>query len=321
MLPLLAAANAPPLALAAGIAPPNRRPQPPACFACLQGVPLELRGMLPSLTELDLSDNLISSWSFVAELATALPSLRALNLSGNRLALPSLADAAPLPSLAGLQTLVLNGCGVSWEQAVAVARQLPGLRELHLCGNRLASLQLPAAAVAAAGAGLEGLSLSPDDPAKSSSSVGGSDGVGSSCGSNGDGSTAALLAAAFPQLELLDLEDNALASWHADAALLSQLPCLRSLLLCGNQLADVQYGGGERAGTGMHCKRAAMSWHACPGCCCRLWQLKLVSCVPVLSARRLYVAAGAAAGRQPAGQLAIRQPAGRLPCAGGGAPV
>ena len=251
MLPLLAAANAPPLALAAGIAPPNRRPQPPACFACLQGVPLELRGMLPSLTELDLSDNLISSWSFVAELATALPSLRALNLSGNRLALPSLADAAPLPSLAGLQTLVLNGCGVSWEQAVAVARQLPGLRELHLCGNRLASLQLPAAAAAVAAADMEGLLLTPGDPASSSI-------VGSSS-SNSAGSTAALLAAAFPHLELLDLEDNALANWHADVALLSQLPRLRSLLLSGNQLADVQYGGGDRA---QACIASALP---CPG--------------------------------------------------------
>jgi Leucine-rich repeat (LRR) protein len=210
--------------------------------------------MLPSLTELDLSENLLSDWKIVAELAAALPSLRALNLSGNRLALPSLADAMPLPSLpslAGLHTLVLNACGVSWEQAVAVARQLPGLRELHLCGNRLASLQLPAAAAAVAAADMEGLLLTPGDPASSSI-------VGSSS-SNSAGSTAALLAAAFPHLELLDLEDNALANWHADVALLSQLPRLRSLLLSGNQLADVQYGGGDRA---QACIASALP---CPG--------------------------------------------------------
>ena len=293
--------------------------------------------MLPSLTELDLSENLISSWSFVAELATALPSLRALNLSGNRLALPSLADAAALPSLpglpglAGLQTLVLNGCGVGWEQAVAVARQLPSLRELHLCGNRLASLQLPAAspsAAAAAAAGLEGLSLSPGDPAASSSGVDSSDGgIGSSSSGSSStrDSTAALLAAAFPQLELLDLEDNALASWHADVALLGQLPRLSSLLLSGNRLADVQYCGGELA-QGMHCKPAAMSHHACQGCCCQLgqsFQPKLLSSWPaaVCPARRLHLAACSAAGGQPAGQLAGRQPAGHLPCAGGGSPV
>ncbi|EFN56852.1 hypothetical protein CHLNCDRAFT_144451 [Chlorella variabilis] len=213
----------------------------------------ELRAMLPGLTELDLSDNLFSSWTFVAELATALPSLAALNLSGNRLALPSptLAPAAPPPaapaSLAGLQTLVLNGCGVAWPQAVAVAQLLPTLRELHLCANGLASLHLPAAVgrsgcdVASAAEAAAGISL-----LLLGAPAAAAPGSGSSSSSRSSQGAAALLAAAFGRLEVLDLENNALSSW-ADVALLSTLPCLRSLLLSGNRLEEVRYEGGFTA--------------------------------------------------------------------------
>lgn len=263
-----------------------------------QGPALELQQALPGVAELDLSDNLISSWAFVAELAAALPGLHTLNLSGNRLALPSLpageaaaaaaaadasaaaaaaaaataagsassapehgqqqpcsagssrsggsqqpvpaAPAAPPASLAGIQTLVLNGCGVTWLQAVAVAQHLPSLRELHLCNNGLSSLQLCGTRSSTGGGGsggsseearaaLAGLSLS--SPSSSSQ------------GSSSISRSSQLLAAAFPQLEVLDLEGNALSSW-ADVAALSTLPRLRSLLLSGNRLAGVQYEGG-----------------------------------------------------------------------------
>jgi Leucine-rich repeat (LRR) protein len=216
--------------------------------ACLQGCHAQLQAALPSLTELDLSDNLVASWAFVEELTAALPSLAALNLSRNRLALRSLAHVAtaPLPPLAGLRTLVLNACGVEWQQAVAVAPALPSLQELHLCGNRIPSLQLPDSvrpqgALPAAGS--------------SGSSVGGA-GTGSSGGSESPRCTASLLAAAFPSLEVLDLEDNCLCSW-ADVALLRTLPRLRSLLLSGNQLTEVRYSGGTGSAplgyrTGLH---------------------------------------------------------------------
>lgn len=242
---------------------------------------------LPGLSELDLSHNLISSWAFVTELAAALPQLHTLNLSGNRLALPSLPGSVttaapgagsssaeqaqqpsgsvagggsggsqqPVPaatavtptaqpaSLTGIRTLVLNGCGATWQQAVAIAQQLPNLRELHLCTNGMCSLQLPGQSSAGAdggssgsgghsgtgaegpGTGLAGLSLS------------------SSVASSSSSSSSQLLAAAFPQLEVLDLEGNELSSW-ADVAALSTLPRLRSLQLSGNRLPGVQYSGG-----------------------------------------------------------------------------
>ncbi|KAL4854293.1 Tubulin-folding cofactor E [Chlorella vulgaris] len=211
-----------------------------AVLACQRiatvGTASELQALLPTLTDLDLSDNLIANWSFVVELAAALPSLTTLNLSGNRLALPSPPHAAvpsPTTALASLQSLVLNGCGVSWPQTVAVAQLLPNLRQLRLCSNGLSSLQLPhGQALEAAAAGAGKLSLNNEN------NSGGSDG-GSSDGSH----TSELLAAAFANLELLDLEDNAIACW-AEVALLSRLPRLHSLLLSGNRLRTVQYTSG-----------------------------------------------------------------------------
>ncbi len=165
--------------------------------------------------------------------------------SGSKLPMPA-AAAYSLPagqptSLAGIRTLVLNGCGASWQQAVAIAQQLPNLRELHLCNNGMASLQMPGTSSSEAGgkgssggegavATLAGLSLSPSAGSCSSASH-------SLC------SISQLLAAAFPQLEVLDLEGNALSSW-TELATLSTLPRLRSLLLSGNRLDDVQYSGG-----------------------------------------------------------------------------
>lgn len=101
----------------------------------------QLRSACASLTELDLSDNLLSRADTVASLCAELGSLRTLDLSGNRLALP---DAVP-DSLAPqhwtqLQALVLNHCAVSWPQVVTLQWSLPSLRELHLCDNGIASL-------------------------------------------------------------------------------------------------------------------------------------------------------------------------------------
>lgn len=81
-----------------------------------QGPPEELSSLVPSLLELDLSDNLFSAWDEVVPLASAAPDLEVLNVSGNVLRLPVPAPADSTHVFRSLQVLVMNRCGVSFSQ-------------------------------------------------------------------------------------------------------------------------------------------------------------------------------------------------------------
>ncbi len=167
-------------------------------------------------------------------------------------------------------------------QAVAVAQQLPSLRELHLRGNGIASLHLPqlASAAAAGASAADGAGLPPHqspsccEGTASSTTSGGeqylggtqlvttssSSGGGASFGHSGsalmEGASQQqqeqLLAAAFSRLEVLDLEDSCIGDW-GEVQQLRALPALRALLLSGNQLRSVEYSSGEAGG----------AFHAC----------------------------------------------------------
>eukprot|EP00884_Botryococcus_braunii_P020395 jgi/Botrbrau1/7039/Bobra.0165s0062.1 len=102
---------------------------------CDTGHENELARLVPSLKELDLSDNLLSSWETVGHLASELPNLEVLNLSGNHLTVPSAPATAATSMFRLLQVLVLNHCGISFQQILTLERSIPALRELHLQGN------------------------------------------------------------------------------------------------------------------------------------------------------------------------------------------
>lgn len=102
------------------------------------GDPSQLPTHLPSLTSLDLTCNLISTWSFVEGLSSSLTKLADLNLSDNKIELPL--SVTNRPTLVNLTTLRLNYCGLSWNQVVAIEPSLPSLEVLHLCGNGIDSL-------------------------------------------------------------------------------------------------------------------------------------------------------------------------------------
>ena len=241
----------------------------------MQGAPLQLAAALPSLTELDLSDNLVADWAFAEGLLRTLPGLGVLTLSRNRLALPAALPTPDAPLLASrLHTLVLADCpGLSWCGALAAAAALPSLRRLVLCRNGIAS-------------------LAPRAP-----------GRGGSSGGGGEGGTAQQqqLAAALGSLEALDLEGNRLSDW-GEVALLAALPRLRSLHLGGNQLREIQYSSGFPALTSLLLVRGRSGNRS-------IWQPK--SGV-VLSLPRLLLPAAGATSPEPAAPCSLyTAPTGR----------
>lgn len=95
------------------------------------------------LVEIDLQDNLLSSWKEIGCLTSQLPSLTTLLLHGNHLepfseeALSSL----PMGCLDGLRVLALNGCHLtSWMEICSLKSRLPNLEELYLAANQFSDI-------------------------------------------------------------------------------------------------------------------------------------------------------------------------------------
>lgn len=99
--------------------------------------------------ELDLQENLLSSWSQVGAIAAQLPLLSSLLLHGNRLEplLPSVLAVVPATCFDSLRVLALNGCGLrSWKEVVLLESRLPKVEELYLAANNFADLARPSIA-------------------------------------------------------------------------------------------------------------------------------------------------------------------------------
>lgn len=107
------------------------------------GPPGDVSTSVPKIVELDLSSTLLSSWQEVLKLEKELSELRLLDLSRNEIdwtrGLPSPVPA-PTTIFAHLRALILNSCSCDWETIAGVAEKIPNLREIHLAGNRIASL-------------------------------------------------------------------------------------------------------------------------------------------------------------------------------------
>ncbi|XP_043452194.1 tubulin-specific chaperone E isoform X2 [Prionailurus viverrinus] len=97
----------------------------------------------PNIRRVDLSRNLLSSWDEVLSIADQLQHLEVLNLSENKLHLPSVS-----PSLAGtfpaLKVLVLNRTGITWAEVLRCAPGWPVLEELYLKSNDISISERPA---------------------------------------------------------------------------------------------------------------------------------------------------------------------------------
>ncbi|CAA7396528.1 unnamed protein product [Spirodela intermedia] len=93
----------------------------------------EIYSSVPNLKELDLTGNLLSSWQDVGSICEALPALEILNLTNNFLERDTITF---IPSK-GLRVLVLNNCGITWEQVETLKLSLSEVEELHLMRNEL----------------------------------------------------------------------------------------------------------------------------------------------------------------------------------------
>lgn len=109
-------------------------------FCSHQGNEQEVRESLPQLQELDLSENLLSSWLVLQQLGTAMPSLACVNLTHNFMAMPTPDKLRGTPHNQSLRILVLNKCCLSWSQVVLIQESVPSLQELHLCSNSISRL-------------------------------------------------------------------------------------------------------------------------------------------------------------------------------------
>ncbi|KAF8115412.1 hypothetical protein N665_0027s0028 [Sinapis alba] len=148
----------------------------------------DLASMLPDLKLLDLTGNLISDWEEIGALCEQLPALTTLNLSYNSLS----SQVTSLPQLKNIRVLVLNNTGLSWTQVEDLRPSLPALEELHLMGNMISSIT----------------------------------------------STSSSEDQTFDSLRLLNLEDNCISEW-SEVLKLSQLPCLEHLYLNKNKLSRI----------------------------------------------------------------------------------
>lgn len=100
---------------------------------------LSLRFIAPKLQELNLSFNLLHSWQQILDILQELPSLKILNLNGNRFHIPESDFASDTsPSFPELKVLALNKTLLPWNILIQrVVSSFPFLEELYFCENGL----------------------------------------------------------------------------------------------------------------------------------------------------------------------------------------
>jgi hypothetical protein len=91
--------------------------------------------------DLDLAHNDLQSWQEVSLLLDRLPTLRHLNLSGNR-KLSYKFDISPSNPHINLSSLILNSCSANLATVGKLLEFLPGLEELHLSRNVYKNLDI-----------------------------------------------------------------------------------------------------------------------------------------------------------------------------------
>ncbi|KAF6019126.1 TBCEL [Bugula neritina] len=103
------------------------------------GNPEDLGKLSADVEELDLADNLLSSWDEVFLILDSLHKLTFLNLTRNPL---SQLNSAPNARYSTLKKLALNFTNLTWETIQNLLTVLPNLEELYLSGNSYDTIDL-----------------------------------------------------------------------------------------------------------------------------------------------------------------------------------
>ena len=127
---------------------------------CISSCEDDLSGICPNISELDLSDNLLNSWTQVAAIAQQLPRLSSLNIryfdsevaaihmlmqfhphvSGNKLPVPDCPRSLAL-AFANLRHLVINNMGYTWKDIVHCSTMWPSVKRLEAPNNGISTLE------------------------------------------------------------------------------------------------------------------------------------------------------------------------------------
>ncbi|XP_061736726.1 tubulin-specific chaperone E isoform X1 [Nerophis ophidion] len=102
----------------------------------------DIRETTPNVRWLDLSASLLCCWEDVVAISRQLEHLEALQLSCNRLRLPS-DPAAHCRAFCNLRVLTLIGCELTWTQILQCAPMWPQLEELIVEDNNITELHRP----------------------------------------------------------------------------------------------------------------------------------------------------------------------------------
>ncbi|KAM7419940.1 hypothetical protein PAMA_016847 [Pampus argenteus] len=151
----------------------------------------EIQRTTPNVRWLDLTGTLLCCWEDVASITQQLQQLEGLQLSYNRLRLPS-DPSAHCQAFCSLRVLALVGCELTWSQILDAALMWPQLEDLCVEENAITELQRPDGVLQA----LKSLSLSRNALVH--------DGV--------------LSLAALPRLEQLKLSETGLSAIRFDDA-------------------------------------------------------------------------------------------------------
>ncbi|GKZ18476.1 hypothetical protein AbraIFM66951_003354 [Aspergillus brasiliensis] len=200
----------------------------------------EIEQTCPQITELDLSRNLLTTWSGVARICERLKFLKALKLIGNRL--------GPLEEglkFEGITTLHIDETLLEWEEISALTYQFPVLNSLSASANQLSMLPIPLSNTITR-LTLENNDLTSLSSIKSLTSLSRLEHLslrGNNISTIHDTSNASDTTFQFPQtLHSLDLSRNKITTWDFVNHLPSLFPGLDTLRISGNPLYDQPIG-------------------------------------------------------------------------------